>query len=962
MKLNSLFLKINSWQDFKNELNSLNKKQKGDAFELLTKAYFEIDHKYNNYENIWPLSEVPQKDLEIIGLESRDLGIDLIAKKGKEYHAIQCKYHTDKDKSVSFREVSTFLSNLGGYEKLTEGYLCSSAVSTTKNYDDVKKKPVSKILHDTWSNLDEEFFSRVKKYLKKEKYSPSPYYPRPHQEKATNQAYEHFIKNKEPRGKLIFPCGAGKSLTGFWMMEKLDAMSTLIAVPSLSLVKQTLDVYLKEIVARDIKVNWLCICSDEGIGSNTEIKFKTEDIGVPCKTDPDYIKAWLKENKNSRNVIFTTYQSSRLIADISKELNHTFDLGILDEAHKTVGGNNKLFSYLLFEKNISINSRIFMTATERFYKGAKDDIVSMDDFRVYGNTFAQMSFKEAIELKLLTDYKIITIDVKKSEIAEFIKNNGLVESNDVWKKETDARSLASMLALRKAMKQFPIKNAVSFHSSIAKAIRNKKIQKEITENYNYKPIDTYTVSGRDKTSKRNDIIKEFASSEKALITNARCLTEGVDVPNIDCIVFADPKKSKVDIVQALGRALRKKDGKDWGYVILPVVYDGNTNEIDNDNFNDILSIVRGLAANDERIIEYFKDKTLTKGSQKGRGVEIFSMISETLSESDFVEQLNIRIWEKLSKFNWIPFEEARELVRKLKIKSQKEFWDKHKAGLIPKNIPFSPYNIYKNSGWISYPDFLGYESLFRELLSYEESKKIVKKLELRSSTDWRNLDKSTIQSNIPKRPNNYYKDKGWVSWADWLSYKGRRINNAKYLDFEIAKKFVHKLKLKSTNDWRNYSKSDEIPINIPKYPRAVYKNSGWLSMGDWLGTYSVADQLKTYLSFNEARDFVRTLNLNNSKEWVSYVNTNKIKNIPKRCDQTYEKEGWSGWKDFLGTKNKKKFEPYEKAQEWAHQNKIITKNEWKEHPLRPLYFPKNPDYSAEYKLKWKSWSDFLSKE
>ena len=127
-----------------------------------------------------------------------------------------------------------------------------------------------------------------------------------------------------------------------------------------------------------------------------------------------------------------------------------------------------------------------------------------------------MSFKEAIDLKLLTDYKIITIDIKKSEISEFIKDNGLVELNSVWKKETEARSLASMLALRKAMKQFPIKNAVSFHSSIEKAKRNKELHTHITSNYGYDPIDTYTVSGKDKTSKRNDIIKEFASSKKAL--------------------------------------------------------------------------------------------------------------------------------------------------------------------------------------------------------------------------------------------------------------------------------------------------------------------------------------------------------------------------------------------------------------------------------------------------------------
>ena len=131
-----------------------------------------------------------------------------------------------------------------------------------------------------------------------------------------------------------------------------------------------------------------------------------------------------------------------------------------------------------------------MTATERFYAGSRDDIISMDDEDIYGETFTQMSFKEAIELELLTDYKVITIDVKKSEIAEFIKDNNLVQLNSKWKKETEARSLASMLALRKAMKQFNIKNAVSFHSSIEKATRSKELQKYITDTYNYQPIDT----------------------------------------------------------------------------------------------------------------------------------------------------------------------------------------------------------------------------------------------------------------------------------------------------------------------------------------------------------------------------------------------------------------------------------------------------------------------------------------
>ena len=970
MNIHSIFNRVNNWHEFNEALVPLNTKQKGDAFELLTKIYFEIDHKYSNYDNIWLLSEVPKKDLEIIGLESRDLGIDLIAKLGNEYHAIQCKYHTDKYQNVTFREVSTFISLLGGYDKLTQGYICSSAISTSKNYDDVKKKSISKILSDTWSNLDDGFFNRARSYLKKEKYSPEPYYPFPHQEKATNKAYEHFITNKESRGKLIFPCGAGKSLTGFWMMEKLDAFSTVIAVPSLSLVKQTLDVYLKEIVARGIKVNWLCICSDEGIGSNSEIKFKTEDIGVPCKTDPEYIKGWLKENKDSRNIIFTTYQSSRLIADISKELNHTFDLGILDEAHKTVGGSNKLFSYLLFEKNISIKSRIYMTATERFYKGSKDDIVSMDDLDIYGEVFAQMSFKEAIDGDLLTDYKIITIDIKKSEISDFIKDNGLVELNDVWKKETEARSLASMLALRKAMKQFPIKNAVSFHSSIEKARRNKQLHTHITSNYGYKPIDTYTVSGKDSTSKRNDIIKEFASSKKALITNARCLTEGVDVPNIDCIVFADPRKSKVDIVQALGRALRKKKGKDWGYVILPVIYDGVTNEIDNDNFNEILSIVRGLAANDERIIEYFKDKSLPKSGQKGGGAEVFSMITETLSESDFAEQLNIRIWEKLSRFNWMPFEEAREFIRSLNLKSYEDYKVLHKNNKLPKNIPIDIRTTYKNMGFITMPDFLGYESLFQEWLPFEEARELIQKLKLKTQKDWYEYCQSGNKHlKIPSAPNQKYKDEGWISLGDWLGSGTISTRDIKYKSFKEAREFARKLNLKTRKDWGEYCKTEAKPSNIPNYPNHVYKEKGWNGIGNWLGSNIVAKQNREYLPFEQARAFVRSLGFKTEKEWLQFSKTKEMPdNIPIYAKQTYKGKGYLSMADWLGNDKPsyvdREFMTFTKAREFVHNLNLKNNFEWRLYSKsgkRPYSIPSSPE--RKYKKKgWKGWADFLGKD
>ena len=148
------------------------------------------------------------------------------------------------------------------------GYLCSSANGTSQNYKKVQKKEIQEILADSWQLLDKEFFDNVRKLLNNKSVKEKPLKPRKHQIKAIKQVLNYFVKENNSRGKLIFPCGSGKSLTGYWITQELKSKSTLIAVPSLSLVKQTLEVYLREIIANGIKVKWLCICSDEGIGSS----------------------------------------------------------------------------------------------------------------------------------------------------------------------------------------------------------------------------------------------------------------------------------------------------------------------------------------------------------------------------------------------------------------------------------------------------------------------------------------------------------------------------------------------------------------------------------------------------------------------------------------------------------------------------------------------------------------------
>lgn len=950
MDITALIQQSNSWFDFKTKIDALPKKQMGNAFELLTKLYFKINPVYSAYDEVWLLSEVPSKVFEYLGLPSHDLGIDLIAKQGDEYHPIQCKYHSEKNSSITFNEVATFISLLEGNDKFTQGYICSTANVTSKNLDKIKNKPINQILSDKWVQLDEDFFDMIRNYFNNKKYIPTAYIPMEHQVKALKEAVAYFIDGKNTRGKLIFPCGAGKSLTGFWMTQELKSTSTLIAVPSLSLVKQTLDVYLREIVARGIKVKWLCICSDEGIGKDDEVMENTESLGIPCQTNPEYIEKWLETNRNEHKIIYTTYQSGRIIADVSKKLKLSFDVGIFDEAHKTVGLNKKLFSYLLFDDNIAIAKRIFMTATERFYSGTKENIISMDDYEIYGDTFSQMSFKEAIEKELLTDYKIITIDVKKSEIAEFIKGNNLVQLSNKWKNETEARSLAAMIALRKAMKVLPIKNAVSFHSSIDKAQRNKDLQSYISSSYDFEPIDSFTVSSKVATTKRNDIIREFADSKRALITNAKCLTEGVDVPNIDCIVFADPRKSKVDIVQALGRALRKKKGKQWGYVILPVLYDDVTHEIDNDNYNEIISIVRGLAANDERIVEYFKEKNDNALTQRMEGSNVFdfNFSSDLLDEKALSEQLQIKIWEGLSRFNWMAFEEAREYVRGLGFNNVNEWSSFAKSREKPNNIPKHPIDVYKKF-WTSFSDWLGTNriaNIDKEFINFEDAKKYVWKLNLKSVQEWNLYRKSNSKPDwLPSNPNIVYKNEGWLSWSDWFGTK--KGFNGSYLNFEDARNFVRRLNLNSQNDWKEYIKSENKPNNIPSYPNSVYFDKGWKGFGDWLGTGKRTNFNREYKSFEEARKFVHSLNLKTFEEWSLFRKSISLpRDIPTNPNIVYYNSGWKGIKDWLGTEILFDFLDFENARTFIHSLGFKYIEEWKIYSKsgnKPSNIPVNPN-------------------
>ena len=249
---------------------------------------------------------------------------------------------------------------------------------------------------------------------------------------------------------------------------------------------------------------------------------------------------------------------------------------------------------------------------------------------------------------------------------------------------------------------------------------------------------------------------------------------------------------------------------------------------------------------------------------------------------------------------FLSFEEARVFVHSLKLKSNKEWREYCKLGKKPDNIPYHPERTYKD--WKGWGDWLGTMNVFKkDFISFEEARKFVRKLKLRSHEEWRKYSKSDKKSNIPATPNKSYKNKGWKGWGDWLGIGNLRPEDRVYLSFKESRSFVRKLKLKSIKEWRDYCKSNKKPDNIPACPNGVYRGNGWINFGDWLGTGTIATRNRVYLSFRKAKEFVHTLGLKSQKEWFEYTKSDKKPdNIPSAVSRVYKDKGWKGIRDWLG--------------------------------------------------------------
>ena len=1014
MNPSGFFDGVSDWTQCTAALAGRTDLERGTAFEHIVRHHLRTDPVYRTkLADVWLYHEVPADVRTRLNLPPRDEGIDVIARTHTgEFWAIQAKYRSDTDAALTHRELATFTSlAFTVCREISFALVCTTTARIPGLLQNLPH--LGDLTAETWTALGPGFFASLRDSLAAATPAPlalpTPRTPLPHQSRAIAAAHTHFVENAATRGKLISPCGSGKSLTACWIAEKLGARRILIAVPSLALVRQTLETWMREALASGRSADWLCVCSDDEVSDtdSAELFAHVHELGLPCDTSPTILAAHLRAARDRSNqlVVLTTYQSSPLLASAAREAGFSFDFAVLDEAHKTTGRTRGVFAHLLHDENLPLPRRLFMTATERRFQGSSDDIVSMDDPALYGETFELLTFRDAIAATppILSDYRILTIGVRESDVARLIEQNRWLDLGADGLDEVTATALASLIALRRATAVHGVRHIVSFHSSIARAKQFRDLCARLNSALPDTAIAAHHVNGAMGSAARQRELDRFLAAAPSLVTNARCLTEGVDLPSIDCVFFADPKGSTIEIVQAAGRALRLAPDKTLGYILLPlVVPDGATLDdiATSSAFKFVLFVLRALATHDDRIIEWFR------ATAESRSPEVSQLIHFDLGEiitplgtnpEEFAKHIEVKCWTSIAKLNWRPFAEAREWARNSGITKSTDWLRIWKAGGIPRDIPLAPYTAYKGKGWIDWGDFLGFRrpATKKEILDHETARNFAIKLGLKHGTQWtayarRGLEgKPPLPPNIPRNPQAAYRGRGWISWHHWLGlerpHRRRRPMGVEYRRFEEARQFVRQLNLAGQRHWRRYCRGllngyAPLPDDIPSAPETIYTDQGWSGYPDWLGTVTVASRRIAPRNFSDARAFVRQLGLTSIQQWRLYCSAKlpnlslKPADIPRTPDRVYENAGWIDWGDWLGTPfklvlrvgtRKSRFRDFESARQFARSLRLSGSLAWQEYakgtlkdtPPLPEDIPASP--RNVYAKFWEGWGDWL---
>jgi predicted helicase len=622
----------------------------GDRFERLIARYLELDPIYaERFSSVWLWNEWPQKG------KVGDVGIDLVAEERTtgEFCAIQCKFYRPEH-TLAKEDIDSFFT-AAGKSLFTSCLIVSTTDRWGKNAEHAlanQSKPVTRLsVHDLeaspidWSRfrLDrpQELSRRPVKQV------------RPHQKIAIDAVVAGFAEHE--RGKLIMACGTGKTFTALRLAEKVAPSGhVLFLVPSLALLSQTLREWTAEALRPLVS---LAVCSDSSIGKSKARAdddagdIDLHDLAFPATTSAKQLVAQYhalaarhakKAGAAPLTVVFSTYQSIAAVAAAQKAGLSDFDLIICDEAHRTTGvtlsGEDESHFIKVHDAAfIRGQRRLYMTATPRLYgdeaktkaQDADATLCSMDDEALFGPEFHRLGFGEAVGQSLLADYKVLVLAVDEKYVAKefqkLITKDGELDGLDdavritgCWNGLAKRFDQASVTASATDLQgdTGPMRRAVAFSRSIkdSKAFVEKfgqiisAYREAHPEAENLLACELDHVDGTFDALRRNARIEWLKTSANEntcrILSNARCLSEGVDVPALDAVLFLNPRKSIIDVVQSVGRVMRRAEGKKYGYIILPIGIPADVPPEealkDNEKYKVVWQVLQALRAHDDR--------------------------------------------------------------------------------------------------------------------------------------------------------------------------------------------------------------------------------------------------------------------------------------------------------------------------------------------------------------------------
>lgn len=620
-----LFAGLRSFEDLEKRIAAIpENKVKGDAFEVFAEAYLATQRKHDTHQ-VWPRSATPLDVLGKLGLGEMDYGVDgVLQTLLGDLSAYQVKFRAGRE-PMTWRELSTFMG-------LADSPHIRSRILIT-NCDELpgvmnERQGFFCIRGSDLDRMDPSDFQAIESWFAEAVVQPTKKKPLPHQEEALADIVPSL--QKEDRATAIMACGTGKTLVTLWTAEQLGAQKILVLLPSLALLRQTLHEWLKETSCDSLAYH--CVCSDPTVkGDADAISTAQSDLDFEVSTNHETVRRFLDAPFKGTMVIFSTYQSASVVGQALKP-GEAFDLGIFDEAHKTAGREGRNYGYALDDKNLLIAKRLFVTATPRHYNPSKRNkegeatvAFSMDDPKVYGEQCHTLSFSKAANLGIICGYKVIISVITSDQVNDELLSKGLVT---VKGDDIRARQVANQIALRDAAAKYGVSKIFTFHSTVKSASSfvaegGEGVRSHLPE------FSAFHVSGEMPAAHRERLMRDFRNIPKAVMSNARCLTEGVDVPAVDMVAFLSPKKSKVDIVQAIGRAMRKSEGKETGYVLVPLYLEQKEGEslnkaIERANFEEIWDVLQSLKEQDEILAQLITQSAQARGAGKGADDSTFS--------------------------------------------------------------------------------------------------------------------------------------------------------------------------------------------------------------------------------------------------------------------------------------------------------------------------------------------------